>query len=319
MQNFERQIEEMLDSLMESFSDDILSVHEKQIRSVSRDYALMVAKSIQKKGIKDSDDVSLAAKYVAEWTIRKAIVLSNSNISPDLWEGILKPVAGGVYELLLNLINNNFEKKLYPEYVKVQAEEYFKNSLYYFKKNNRLSDDQIACLITTFPSLVDETIEMEPDFDLPRNTSSEWRTFFIDKLDDLVNDLSSDVSREDKQIVFNKISIIGDSLCRDLSDEQHLKDTQIEKLLTYVVEWTFRKAIILVYSDVPTAYWQPVLQKVAESIFRVGKNLLKANADEKTISKSIMEQSKYYFKDSIYVLQETGQITYGQLMSLKNL
>ena len=75
--------------------------------------------------------------------------------------------------------------------------------------------------------------------------------------------------------LLNFSTIAGEALYNDdalgFNLDQAIMVTQI------IAEWSFHKSVDLIRSGIPQQYWDPIMQKIAFTIFEIAKNAFKQN------------------------------------------
>ena len=114
-----------------------------------------------------------------------------------------------------------------------------------------------------------------------------------------------------KQYVANTLlnfsTVAGEALYNDTSLNFNA-DTAV--LITQIIaEWSFHKSVDLIRSGIPQQYWDPIMQKIAFTIFEVAKQAFKQNLPQDQILQLIEHHVRKTYVDSIAELQQKNLIT----------
>ena len=98
--------------------------------------------------------------------------------------------------------------------------------------------------------------------------------------------------------------IAGEALDKDgeFNAEQAIMITQI------IAEWSFHKTVDLVNSGIPRQYWDPIMQKIALTIFEVSKNAFRQNVPQEQALEAIEHHVRKCYIDSIEELKNRNLI-----------
>ena len=98
--------------------------------------------------------------------------------------------------------------------------------------------------------------------------------------------------------------IAGEALDKDgeFNADQALMITQI------IAEWSFHKTVDLVNSGIPRQYWDPIMQKIALTIFEVSKNAFRQNVPQEQALEAIEHHVRRCYVESIEELKNRNLI-----------
>jgi len=106
--------------------------------------------------------------------------------------------------------------------------------------------------------------------------------------------------------LLNFATLAGEALYNDttlgFNAEQATMITQI------IAEWAFHKSVDLIRSGIPQQFWDPVMQKIAFTIFEIAKQTFKQGLPQDQILQLIEHHVKKTYLDSIAELKEKGFI-----------
>lgn len=79
-------------------------------------------------------------------------------------------------------------------------------------------------------------------------------------------------------------------------------------LTQIIAEWSFHKSVDVIRSGIQPEYWDIVLQKIAFTIFEIGKNTIKQNLPQDKILELVESQVIKAYEDALEELQQRGII-----------
>lgn len=79
-------------------------------------------------------------------------------------------------------------------------------------------------------------------------------------------------------------------------------------LTQIIAEWSFHKSVDVIRSGIQPEYWDIVLQKIAFTIFEIGKNTIKQNMPQDKILELIESQVLKAYQEALDELQQRGII-----------
>jgi len=113
--------------------------------------------------------------------------------------------------------------------------------------------------------------------------------------------------------LLNFATIAGEALYNDtelkFNAEQAVVITQI------IAEWSFHKSVDLVRSKLPQEFWDPIMQKIAFTIFEVAKQAFKQSLPQDQVLQLVEHHVKKTYFDSIAELKQKNLID-NELMEL---
>lgn len=78
-----------------------------------------------------------------------------------------------------------------------------------------------------------------------------------------------------------------------------------------IAEWSYHKSVDLVRSGIPPQYWDPVMQKIAFTIFEIAKNAFKQSLPQDQVLQLIEHHVKKTYLDCISELKQNNLIDDG--------
>ncbi len=120
-----------------------------------------------------------------------------------------------------------------------------------------------------------------------------------------------DFADNEKQYVVNTLlnfsALAGEALYNDkdsnFNAEQAMMITQI------IAEWAFHKSVDLIRSKIPQEFWDPVMQKIAFTIFEIAKQTFKQGLPQDQILQLIEHHVKKTYLSALSELKEKGFIS----------
>lgn len=116
-----------------------------------------------------------------------------------------------------------------------------------------------------------------------------------------------------KQYVINTLGnfslLSGKALAEDpnlnFNAEQSITITQI------IAEWSYHKSVDLIRSGIPQQYWDPVMQKIAYTIFEIAKQTFSQGLPHDKILELIEHHVKKSYNEAVTELKNKGAIDEG--------
>lgn len=98
--------------------------------------------------------------------------------------------------------------------------------------------------------------------------------------------------------------IAGEALDKDgeFNADQAVMITQI------IAEWSFHKSVDLINSGIPRQYWDPIMQKIALTIFEVSKNAFRQNVPQEQALEAIEHHVRNTYVNAIEELKNRNLI-----------
>ena len=114
-----------------------------------------------------------------------------------------------------------------------------------------------------------------------------------------------------KQYVANTLlnfsTVAGEALYND-TELNFNADTAV--MITQIIaEWSFHKSVDLIRSGIPQQYWDPIMQKIAFTIFEVAKQAFRQNLPQDQILQLIEHHVRKTYVEAIAELKEKNLIT----------
>lgn len=125
--------------------------------------------------------------------------------------------------------------------------------------------------------------------------------------------IPQDFNDVQKQYVVNTLGnfalLSGKALAEDpnlnFNADQSVTITQI------IAEWSFHKSVDLIRSGIPQQYWDPVMQKIAYTIFEIAKQTFSQGLPHEKILELIEHHVKKSYLEAITELKNKGAIDEG--------
>lgn len=122
-----------------------------------------------------------------------------------------------------------------------------------------------------------------------------------------------DFNNDQKAYVTNTLlnfsTLAGEALYNDT--ELGFNADQAAMITQIIAEWAFHKSVDLIRSGIPQQFWDPVMQKIAFTIFEIAKQTFKQGLPQDQILQLIEHHVKKTYLDSIAELKEKGFIDDG--------
>ena len=122
-----------------------------------------------------------------------------------------------------------------------------------------------------------------------------------------------DFSDPEKQYVVNTLlnfsALAGEALYNDT--ESNFTADQAMMITQIIAEWAFHKSVDLIRSKLPQEYWDPIMQKIAFTIFEIAKQTFKQGLPQDQILQLIEHHVKKTYLDAIAELKDKGLIDVG--------
>ncbi len=96
-----------------------------------------------------------------------------------------------------------------------------------------------------------------------------------------------------------------------LYDEGQFNVDQAVMITQIIAEWSFHKSVDLVRSGIPQQYWDPIMQKIAFTIFEIAKNAFHQNLPQDQCLQVIEHHVKKTYLDCIAELKDKNLIDAG--------
>lgn len=109
--------------------------------------------------------------------------------------------------------------------------------------------------------------------------------------------------------LLNFATLAGEALYNDT--ESNFNADQAVMITQIIAEWSYHKSVDLIRSGIPQQYWDPVMQKIAFTIFEIAKQTFKQGLPQDQILQLIEHHVKKAYLDSIAELKDKGFIDDG--------
>ena len=106
--------------------------------------------------------------------------------------------------------------------------------------------------------------------------------------------------------LLNFSTLAGEALYND--KELGFNADQAAMITQIIAEWAFHKSVDLIRSGIPQQFWDPVMQKIAFTIFEIAKQTFKQGLPQDQILQLIEHHVKKTYLDSIKELKDKGFI-----------
>lgn len=113
--------------------------------------------------------------------------------------------------------------------------------------------------------------------------------------------------------LLNFSTLAGEALYNDT--ESNFNADQAIMITQIIAEWCFHKSVDLIRSGIPQQFWDPVLQKIAFTIFEIAKQTFKQGLPQDQILQLIEHHVKKTYLDAIAELKDKGMIN-DELMEI---
>ncbi len=117
----------------------------------------------------------------------------------------------------------------------------------------------------------------------------------------------------EKQYVINTLynfsNLAGEALYNDT--ESNFNIDQAVMITQIIAEWAYHKSVDLIRSGLPQDYWDPIMQKIAFTIFEIAKQTFKQGLPQEQILQLIEHHVKKVYIESIEELKAKGLIDEG--------
>jgi len=110
--------------------------------------------------------------------------------------------------------------------------------------------------------------------------------------------------------LLNFSTLAGEALYQD-QDNFGFNAEQASMITQIIAEWAFHKSVDLIRSGIPQEHWDPIMQKIAFTIFEIAKQTFKQGLPQDQILQLIEHHVKKVYLDSIAELKEKGAIDEG--------
>ncbi len=116
-----------------------------------------------------------------------------------------------------------------------------------------------------------------------------------------------------KQYVVNTLGnfamLSGKTLAED--ENLHFNAEQSVLITQIIAEWSFHKSVDVIRSGIPQQYWDPIMQKIAYTIFEIAKQTFSQGLPQDKILELIEHHVKKSYIEAITELKNKGAIDEG--------
>lgn len=127
--------------------------------------------------------------------------------------------------------------------------------------------------------------------------------------------LPVDLSVEDKNYVVNIVNnfcfLAGEALVNDNTINFDVNQASI--VTQFIGEWTFHKSVDLIKSNIDLQFRDPILQKVAFTVFEIAKQAIVKNLPQAQMIGVVEHHVKKVFDEALTELEKQGALTPEQL------
>lgn len=106
--------------------------------------------------------------------------------------------------------------------------------------------------------------------------------------------------------LYNFSRVAGESLSND--KELNFNADQAVMITQIIAEWSFHKSVDLIKSGIPQQFWDPIMQKIAWTIYEVAKQTFKQGLPHDQILSLIEHHVKKAYEEAIHELNEKNLI-----------
>ena len=109
--------------------------------------------------------------------------------------------------------------------------------------------------------------------------------------------------------LLNFSTVAGEALYND--NQLNFNLDQAIMITQIIAEWSFHKSVDLIRSGIPQQYWDPIMQKIAFTIFEIAKNAFSQNLPQDQCLQLIEHHVKKTYLDCIAELKDKNLIDEG--------
>ena len=116
-----------------------------------------------------------------------------------------------------------------------------------------------------------------------------------------------------KQYVVNTLGNFSMLSGKALAEDENLHfDAEQSVLITQIIaEWSLHKSVDVIRSGIPQQYWDPIMQKIAYTIFEIAKQTFSQGLPQDKILELIEHHVKKTYVEAITELKDKGAIDEG--------
>lgn len=139
----------------------------------------------------------------------------------------------------------------------------------------------------------------------------EYKEFAQNLAQQALELIPSDFNDNQRNYVANTLLNFSTIAGQALYDEGQFNIDQAVMITQIIAEWSFHKSVDLVRSGIPQQYWDPIMQKIAFTIFEIAKNAFTQNLPQDQCLQVIEHHVKKTYLDCIAELKEKNLIDQG--------
>ena len=123
----------------------------------------------------------------------------------------------------------------------------------------------------------------------------------------------ADFNDNQKQFVVNTLYNFSNMAGKALSEDKQsgFNADQAMMITQIIAEWSFHKSVDLIRSGIPQQFWDPIMQKIAYTIFEIAQQTFKQNLPQDQILQLIEHHVKKAYDESIKELKDRNLIDEG--------
>lgn len=130
--------------------------------------------------------------------------------------------------------------------------------------------------------------------------------------------IPAEFNENQKNYVANTLLNFSTVAGQALYDEGVFNLDQAIMITQIIAEWSFHKSVDLVRSGIPQQYWDPIMQKIAFTIFEIAKNAFTQNLPQDQCLQLIEHHVKKTYLDCLAELKDKNLIDDGLLEQAAN-
>lgn len=139
----------------------------------------------------------------------------------------------------------------------------------------------------------------------------EYKEFAQNLAQQALELIPQDFNDNEKNYVANTLLNFSTIAGQALYDEGKFNVDQAVMITQIIAEWSFHKSVDLVRSGIPQQYWDPIMQKIAFTIFEIAKNAFAQNLPQDQCLQLIEHHVKKTYLDCIAELKDKNLIDEG--------
>lgn len=139
----------------------------------------------------------------------------------------------------------------------------------------------------------------------------EYKEFAQNLAQQALELIPPDFNDTQKNYVANTLLNFSTIAGQALYDEGQFNVDQAIMITQIIAEWSFHKSVDLVRSGIPQQYWDPIMQKIAFTIFEIAKNAFHQNLPQDQCLQVIEHHVKKTWLDCIAELKDKNLIDEG--------